>query len=146
MKRMGIEAIYGRPNTSKPTAGHKIYLYLLRNPVVDRPNQVWAIDIAYIAMVWGFVHLAAVVDWCSRKVLSLHLSITLETDYCLEIVENALACYGKSEIFNTDQGSQFTSTDFTCLLLKHEIAIIMNGKIGMARQFVRRAALARHKI
>jgi putative transposase len=128
MKRIGIEAIYRRPNTSKPAPGHKIYPYLLRNLIVDRPNQVWAMDISYIPMARGFVYLAAVVDWYSRKVLAWRLSITLEADFCLEAVEEALARHGKPEIFNTDQGSQFTSTDFTDLLLKHKIAISMDGK------------------
>ena len=128
MKRMGIEAIYRRPNTSKPAQGHKIYPYLLRSLVVDRPNQVWAMDITYIPMARGFVYLAAVVDWFSRKVLSWRLSITLETEFCLEAVEEALARYGKPEIFNTDQGSQFTSIAFTDLLTKHEIKISMDGK------------------
>lgn len=128
MKRIGIEAIYRRPNTSKPVQGHKIYPYLLRNLVVDRPNQVWAMDITYIPMARGFVYLAAVVDWFSRKVLSWRLSITLETEFCLEAVEEALAGYGKPEIFNTDQGSQFTSIAFTNLLTKHDIKISMDGK------------------
>ena len=128
MKRMGIEAIYCRPNTSKPAQGHKIYPYLLRNSVVGRPNQVWAMDITYIPMTRGFVYLAAVVDWFSRKVLSWRLSITLETEFCLEAVEEALAHYGKPEIFNTDQGSQFTSIAFTDLLNKHDIKISMDGK------------------
>jgi putative transposase len=128
MKRMGIEAIYRRPNTSKPTPGHKIYPYLLRKLPVTRPNHVWAMDITYIPMARGFVYLAAVVDWFSRKVLSWRLSITLETDFCIEAVEEALARHGKPEIFNTDQGSQFTSIDFTGLLLKHEIKISMDGK------------------
>ena len=125
---MGIEAIYSRPNTSKPAPGHKIYPYLLRYLVVDRPNQVWAMDITYIPMARGFVYLAAVVDWFSRKVMSWRLSITLETDFCLEAAEEALARYGKPEIFNTDQGSQFASADFTGLLIKNEIAISMDGK------------------
>ena len=128
MKRMGIEAIYRRPNTSKPAQGHKIYPYLLRNSVVDRPNQVWAMDITYIPMARGFVYLAAVVDWFSLKVLSWRLSITLETEFFLEAVEEALAHYGKPEIFNTDQGSQFTSIAFTDLLTKHNIKISMDGK------------------
>jgi len=128
MRRMGIAAIYRRPNMSKPAQGHKIYPYLLRNIVVDRPNQVWAMDITYIPMARGFVYLAAVVDWFSRKVLSWRLSITLETEFCLEAVEEALAHYGKPEIFNTDQGSQFTSIAFTDLLTKHEIKISMDGK------------------
>jgi putative transposase len=128
MKRMGIEAIYPRPNTSKPAPGHKIYPYLLRNLIVDRPNQVWAMDITYIPMARGFVYLAAVVDWFSRKVLSWRLSITLEADFCIEAVEEAIRRYGKPEIFNTDQGSQFTSIAFTELLTRHEIAISMDGK------------------
>ncbi len=128
MKRMRIEAIYRRPNTSKPAPGHTIFPYLLRKLPVTRPNQVWAMDITYIPMARGFVYLAAVVDWFSRKVLAWKLSITLETEFCLEAVEEALARYGKPEIFNTDQGSQFTSIAFTGLLLKNEIKISMDGK------------------
>ena len=111
MRRMGIEAIYRRPNTSKPAPGHKIYPYLLRGLAVERPNQVWAMDITYIPMARGFVYLAAVVDWFSRRVLAWRLSITLEVEFCLEAVEEALARHGRPEIFNTDQGSQFTSAD-----------------------------------
>ena len=125
---MGIEAIYRRPNTSKPAPGHMIFPYLLRKLPVTRPNQVWAMDITYIPMARGFVYLAAVVDWFSRKVLAWKLSITLETEFCLEAVEEALARYGKPEIFNTDQGSQFTSIAFTGLLFKNEIKISMDGK------------------
>ena len=128
MRRMGIEAIYRRPNTSKPAPGHKIYPYLLRSVAVERPNQVWAMDITYIPMARGFVYLAAVVDWFSRRVLAWRLSITMEVEFCLEAVEEALVRHGKPEIFNTDQGSQFTSADFTGLLLKHAIAISMDGK------------------
>lgn len=128
MKRMGIEAIYRRPNTSKPAPGHKIYPYLLRKLPITRPNQVWAMDISYIPMARGFVYLAAVVDWFSRKVLAWKLSITLDTTFCIEAVEEALAKYGKPEIFNTDQGSQFTSMAFTDLLKSHDIAISMDGK------------------
>ena len=128
MRRMGIEAIYRRPNTSKPAPGHEIYPYLLRSLAVERPNQVWAMDITYIPMARGFVYLAAVVDWFSRRVLAWRLSITMEVEFCLEAVEEALAKHGKPEIFNTDQGSQFTSADFTGLLLKHAIAISMDGK------------------
>jgi len=128
MKRMGIAAIYRRPNTSKPAPGHKIYPYLLRNLPIVRPNQVWAIDITYIPMARGFVYLAAVVDWFSRKVLSWKLSITLDTAFCIEAVEEALAKYGKPEIFNSDQGSQFTSMAFTDLLKSHKIEISMDGK------------------
>ena len=128
MRRMGIEALYRRPNTSKPAPGHTIYPYLLRGLVVDRPNQVWAMDITYIAMARGFVYLAAVVDWFSRRVLAWRLSITLETEFCLEAVNEALARHGKPEIFNTDQGSQFTSVAFTELLLDQKIAISMDGR------------------
>ena len=128
MKRMGIEALYRRPNTSKPTPGHKIYPYLLRCVAVDRPNQVWAMDITYIPMARGFVYLAAVVDWFSRRVLAWRVSITLEVAFCLEAVEEALARHGRPEIFNTDRGSQFTSADFTGLLLDNAIAISMDGK------------------
>ncbi len=128
MRRMGIEALYRRPNTSKPAPGHKIHPYLLRGLAVGRPNQVWAMDITYIPMARGFVYLAAVVDWHSRRVLSWRLSITMTVDFCLEAVEEALAKYGKPEIFNTDQGSQFTSSDFTSLLMANGIAISMDGK------------------
>ena len=128
MKRMGIEAIYRRPNTSKPAPGNKIYPYLLRSVVVDRPNQAWAMDITYIAMARGFVYLAAVVDWATRRVLSWRLSITMEVEFCLGAVEEALAKYGRPEIFNTDQGSQFTSAAFTGLLLDNAIKVSMDGR------------------
>ena len=129
MRRMGIEAIYRRPNTSRPAPGHRIYPYLLRYTLaVVRPNQAWAMDIIYIAMARGFVYLAAVVDWYTRRVLSWRLSITMDTDFCLEAVEEAIARYGKPDVFNTDQGSQFTSEAFTGLLKTHEIAISMDGK------------------
>jgi putative transposase len=128
MKRMGIEAIYRRPNTSKPASGHKIYPYLLRKLLVTRPNQVWAMDITYIPMARGFVYLAAVVDWFSRRVLSHRLSITMDTAFCIEALEEALAHHGSPDIFNTDQGSQFTSVTFTGVLVKNTIAISMDGK------------------
>jgi len=128
MKRMGMEAIYRKPNTSKPAPGHKIYPYLLRGVSVDRPNQVWAMDITYVPMARGFVYLAAVVDWFSRRVLSWRVSITMEAAFCVEALEEALARHGQPEIFNTDQGSQFTSHDFTSVLLKAGIAISMDGK------------------
>jgi len=128
MKRMGIEAIYRKPNTSKPAPGHQIYPYLLRNVPVIRPNQVWAMDLTYIPMARGFVYLAAVVDWFSRRVLAWRLSITMEAEFCIEALEEALARHGRPEIFNTDQGSQFTSTSFTDVLLKAGIAISMDGK------------------
>ncbi len=128
MRRMCIEALYRRPNTSKPCPGHKIYPYLLRRLAVDRPNQVWCMDITYIPMAHGFVYLAAVVDWFSRRVLAWRVSITMEVDFCLEAVEEALARHGKRTIFNTDQGSQFTSAAFTGLLLENGIAISMDGR------------------
>jgi putative transposase len=128
MKRMGIEALYRKPNTSKPAPGHTVYAYLLHKLPVTRPNQVWAMDITYIPMARGFVYLAAVVDWFSRRVLAWRLSITLEAAFCIEAVEEALAHYGRPEIFNTDQGSQFTSHDFTSVLSKNSIAISMDGK------------------
>ena len=125
MKRMGIEAIYRRPNTSKPAPGHKIYPYLLRKLPVTRPNQVWAMDITYIPMKRGYVYLTAVVDWFTRRVLSWRLSITLETAFCIEAVEEAMAKYGKPDIFNTDQGSQFTSINFIKMLKNTDIKISM---------------------
>ena len=128
MKRMRIEAIYRRPNTSKPAPGHKIYPYLLRGLTVDRPDQVWAMDISYIPMKRGFVYLAAVIDWHTRRVLAWRVSITMEVDFCLEAVEEAIARHGKPGIFNTDQGSQFTSATFTGLLANNAIAISMDGK------------------
>ena len=128
MKKMGIEALYRRPNTSKPAPGHRIYPYLLRNLPVTRPNQVWAMDITYIPMARGFVYLAAVVDWFSRRVLSWRLSITLEAAFCIEAVEEALARHGRPDIFNTDQGSQFTSVDFVKVLEGAGIAVSMDGK------------------
>jgi len=128
MRRMSIAALGSRPSTSKPAPGHKIHPYLLRGLTVERPNQVWAMDITYIPMARGFVYLAAVVDWFSRRVLAWRLSITLEVEFCLDAVEEALARHGRPEIFNTDQGSQFTSAAFTGLLLKNAIAISMDGR------------------
>ena len=128
MRRMEIEAIYRRPNTSKPAPGHRIYPYLLRDLAVDRPNQAWAMDITYIPMARGFVYLAAVIDWHTRRVLSWRLSITMEADFCIEAVEEALAKHGRPEIFNTDQGSQFTSAAFTGLLHDNAIQISMDGR------------------
>ena len=128
MKRMGIEALYRRPNTSRPAPGHKIFPYLLRGLKVERPNQVWAMDITYVPMARGFVYLTAVVDWFSRRVLARRLSITMEAAFCIEALEKALAKYGCPEIFNTDQGSQFTSADFTGVLIANAVAISMDGK------------------
>jgi putative transposase len=128
MRRMGIEALYRKPNTSKPAPGHKVYPYLLRGLTIDRPNQVWAMDITYVPMARGFVYLAAVVDWCSRRVLSWRLSITMEAAFCVEALEEALARHGRPEIFTTDQGSQFTDGDFTKVLIDAGVAISMDGK------------------
>jgi putative transposase len=128
MRRMGIEALYRRPSTSNPAPGHKIHPYLLRGLVVDRPNQVWAMDITSIPMARGFVYRAAVVDWFSRRVLAWRLSITLEAEFCMDAVAEALARHGKPEIFNTDQGSQFTSAAFTGMLQDQAIAISMDGR------------------
>lgn len=128
MKRMGIEALYRRPRTSKRAPGHAIFPYLLRKLLVTRSNQAWAMDITYIPMARGFVYLAAVVDWFSRKVLAWRLSITMDTAFCIEAVEDAMARFGKPEIFNTDQGSQFTTREFTGLLIAADIRISMGGK------------------
>jgi putative transposase len=128
MQRMGIEALYRRPRTTKPEPGHKIYPYLLRGMEITRPNQVWAMDITYIPMARGFVYLAVVLDWASRRVLAWRLSITMEASFCVATLEDALACHGKPEIINTDQGSQFTGTAFIGVLVKNDIAISMDGK------------------
>ena len=128
MKKMGIEALYRKPNLSRRHEAHPIYRYLLRNVKIDRPNQVWATDITYIPMRRGFVYLIAVIDWYSRKVLSWRLSNTMTTDFCLDAVRDAISRYGRPEIFNTDQGSQFTSHEFTQLLKDNEIRISMDGK------------------
>jgi putative transposase len=128
MKRMGIEALYRRPRTTKPEPGHKIYPYLLRSVEITRPNQVWAMDITYIPMERGFVYLAVVLDWFSRRVLSWRVSITMEAAFCVETLEDAVARHGKPEIVNTDQGSQFTGSAFTSVLANNGIAISMDGK------------------
>lgn len=128
MRKMGINAIYRKPKTSKSNPEHTVYPYLLRNLNIHKPNQVWATDITYIPMKRGFIYLIAVMDWYSRRVLSWKLSNTLTTDFCVEAVEEAITKYGTPEIFNTDQGSQFTSTAFTDLLKKHDIQISMDGK------------------
>jgi putative transposase len=128
MKKTGIEAIYKKPNTSRRHAAHPVYPYLLRNLTIDRPNHVWAADITYIPMKRGFVYLFAVIDWASRRVLSWRLSNTLTTDFCIEAVQEAIIRYGVPDIFNTDQGCQFTSLEFTQLLKRYDIAISMDGK------------------
>jgi len=128
MRLMGIEAIYQKPNTSKKHPENKIYPYLLRGLPIDRANQVWCTDITYIRMPTGFLYLVVVMDWFSRKALSWRLSNTMDVDFCIEALEEALARYGRPEIFNTDQGSQFTSSDFTGVLLREGISISMDGK------------------
>jgi len=128
MRLMGLEAIYPKPKTSRPHPAHKVYPYLLRNMIVDRPNQVWTADITYIPMSRGFMYLVAVMDWHSRKVLSWRISNTLDTEFCVEAVEEALSRYSAPEIFNTDQGAQFTSSDFTELLKSHKVQISMDGR------------------
>ena len=128
MRRMGIEAIYRRPRTTKPEPGHKIFPYLLRGLAITRPNQAWAMDITYIPMAKGFVYLAAVLDWATRRVLLWRVSITMEAAFCVATLEDALAQHGKPEIFNTDQGSQFTGAAFTGALADNGIAISMDGK------------------
>lgn len=128
MRQMGIEALYRKPNTSRRHAAHPIYPYLLRNLSIERPNHVWATDITYIPMRRGFVYLVAIVDWYSRRVLAWRLSNTLTTDFCIEALEEAIIRYGTPEIFNTDQGSQFTSAEFTGALKARCIRISMDGK------------------
>jgi len=128
MELMGITALYCKPNTSKRHPDHLVYPYLLRGLTIDCPNQVWAGDITYIRMRRGFLYLFAVLDWASRRVLSWRLSNTLTTDFCKEAVLEAIARYGTPKIFNTDQGSQFTSLDFTKMLKTHGIDISMDGK------------------
>jgi putative transposase len=128
MRTMGIEALYRKPNTSRRHAAHRIYPYLLRKLTIERPNHVWAMDITYVPMARGFVYLAAVMDWASRRVLSWRVSISMSTDFCVEAVEEAIERYGTPAIFNTDQGSQFTSLEFTEMLKAHHIEISMDGK------------------
>jgi putative transposase len=128
MRLMGLMPIYQKPRTSIPQAGNKLYPYLLRELTINRPNQVWCADITYIPMSKGFLYLVAVMDWFSRKVLSWKLSNTMDTDFCVSALEEALAKYGKPDIFNTDQGSQFTSLAFSNVLLSHGIRISMDGR------------------
>ena len=128
MRTMGIVAIYPKKNLSQPNQAHRVYPYLLRNLNIDRPNQVWATDITYLPMARGFVYLVAVIDWYSRRVLSWRLSNTLDSQFCVDALEDAIAKYGAPEIFNTDQGSQFTSEEFTGVLKREEIQISMDGK------------------
>jgi putative transposase len=128
MRLLGLAAIYQRPNTSKPAAAHKVYPYLLGGIAIERANQVWCSDVTYIPMAKGFLYLVVIMDWASRAVLAWRLSNTLGADSCVEALKEALARYGRPEIFNTDQGSQFTSDDFTGILKRHEVTISMDGK------------------
>ena len=127
MRKMGIQAITPGPHTSKPSPENKIYPYLLRNTTIDRVNQVWSTDITYVPMRLGFMYLTAVIDWHSRYVISWELSNSMESDFCVSALTRSLTC-GTPEIFNTDQGSQFTSSDFTSVLLDRDIAISMDGR------------------
>jgi putative transposase len=128
MRKLGIEALYRRPNTSRRHAAHRIYPYLLRGLPITRPNHVWAMDITDLPMKRGFVYLAVVLDWATRRILSWRLSNTLTADFCVEALEQAIVRYGPPQIMNTDQGSQFTSSEFIAILHAHGIAISMDGR------------------
>lgn len=128
MRLMGLRTVYQKPRTSDPHPAHRIYPYLLRDLAITRANQVWCADITYIPMRRGFLYLVAIMDWHTRRVLSWELSNTMDTDFCMKALKKALSLHGKPEIFNTDQGSQFTSSDFTGLLKEHKIKISMDGK------------------
>jgi putative transposase len=128
MGKMGIEALYRRPNTSRAHPAHPVYPYLLRGLAIERANQVWTLDITYVPMARGFVYLVAVMDWHSRKVLGWRLSITMDVEFCVAALQDAITRYGVPEIVNTDQGSQFTSHEFTELLKAHGIRISMDGR------------------
>jgi len=128
MRTMGIEALYRKANTSRRHPEHRIYPYLLRGLTIDRPNQVWAMDITYLPMARGFVYLAVALDWATRRILAWRLSNSLTADFCVEALEEAITRYGVPEIMNTDQGSQFTGTEFIATLTQHAIRISMDGK------------------
>lgn len=128
MRLMGIEALYNRPNTSRRHPKHPVYPYLLRNRCIDQPSQAWAMDITYIPMARGFVYLAAIIDWATRRVLAHRLSISMHADFCIDALEEAIEKHGAPGIFNTDQGSQFSSADFIAVLNREGIAISMDGK------------------
>jgi putative transposase len=127
MRKMGLEGISPGPSTSRPTPGHKVYPYLLKDVIIERPNQVWSSDITYVPLGQGYLYLVAVMDWYSRLVLSWRLSNSLDADFCVEALDDAFE-YGRPEIFNTDQGAQFTSTGFTQRLLSESIEISMDGR------------------
>lgn len=128
MREMGLTALYPKRNLSKRNQAHKVYPYLLKGLVIDRPNQVWAADVTYLPMAKGFLYLVAIIDWYSRKVLAWELSNSMDASFCVDALETALRKYGKPEIFNTDQGSQFTSEAFTSVLKENDIRISMDGK------------------
>ena len=128
MRLMGIEALYPKPRTTRRHPGHKLYPYLLKDLAITRSNQVWAADITYIPMSRGFIYLVVVMDWYSRKILSWRLSNTMESHFCVQALQEALSRYGRPDIFNTDQGSQFTSKDFTGALKEHQVKISMDGR------------------
>jgi putative transposase len=128
MRQMGIAALGPKPRTTNPAPGHKIFPYLLRGMVIDRPNQVWAADITYLPIGRGFLYLVAIMDWASRAVLAWRLSNSMDVSFCVSALEEALACFGKPDIFNTDQGSQFTSAAFTGVLLAAGIKVSMDGR------------------
>ena len=128
MRTMGLVAIYQRPRTTQPHPEHRIYPYLLRDLAIDRPNRVWCADITYISMRRGFLYLVAVMDWASRKVLSWRVSNTMDVAFCVDALEEAMALFGRPEIFNTDQGSQFTSSTFTAVLSAADVRISMDGR------------------
>ena len=142
MRLMGIAALGPKPGTSKPAPGHKIYPYLLRNMTIERPNQVWATDITYLPIGSGFLYLVAIMDWASRAVLAWRLSNTMDVSFCISALEEALARFGKPDIFNSDQGSQFTSAAFTGTLARAGIQISMDGTRALAGQRLYRAAVA----
>ena len=128
MRIMGLVSVAPKPNTSKKEKGHKIYPYLLRGLAIERANQVWCTDITYVRMQGGFVYLVAIMDWYSRKVLSWEVSNSMDDDFCVSALESAIKVHGTPKIFNTDQGSQFTSKAFTDVLKDHDIKISMDGK------------------
>ena len=142
MRRMGIAALGPKPRTTKPAPGHKIFPYLLRDLAIDRPNQVWAADITYIPIGRGFLYLVAVIDWASRAVLSWRLSNTMDVSFCVSALEEALARFGKPEIFNTDQGSQFTSAAFTGVLERRRRQDLDGRARPLAGQRLRRTVVA----
>jgi putative transposase len=146
MGKMGIAAIYRKRNTSAPHPKHPVYPYLLKNLTIDRPNHVWATDITYIPMKRGFVYLVAILDWATRKVLAHRVSISMTTDFCVEALEEAIARYGPPEIFNTDQGSQFTSADFTRVLTRQRHQDQHGRERPLGRQRLRRAAVAQRQV